>query len=316
MDGTNDALGDLDEALLARCAWLYYNDGLTQNEIGAQLNISRIKVSRLLEQGRISGLIQVRINSRHQGCLELEETLRARFGLGDCRVIPDAPADDLNERIGQAAAQYLMQHLAPDSLLAVGWGATVTHSIRMLGHVARQRGVGLVSLTGGVRTYVDGMGMANWDRNIHVIPAPLVVADPDLATALMREPSVARLMDMALNADFKLVGIGELSEGATVVAQGYLSRDEVEPLRRRGAVGDVLCRLYDEAGQTLDLPLHRRVVGVDLAQLGGTEKVIGAAGGRAKSKAIGAALRGRLLDILITDETTARLVLEQPGEGA
>jgi len=67
---------DTDEEILTRIAWYYYNDGLTQNEIGEKLNMSRIKVSRLLESGRRSGIIQVRINSRYQGCLTLERQIK------------------------------------------------------------------------------------------------------------------------------------------------------------------------------------------------------------------------------------------------
>jgi lsr operon transcriptional repressor len=299
----------LDEGLLARVAWLYYNDGLTQSEIGKLLNMSRITVSRRLEAGRASGLIHVRINSRHQGCLELETRLKQCFDLADCRVIPDGPTEDLDKRIGQAAAQYLMHQLAPGSLLAAGWGATVSHSIRMLGHVARERGVGMVSLTGGVQTYVDGMRTANWDSNVHIIPAPLLVGDEALASALMHDPSISNLMEMALAADYKLIGVGGLSVEATVVRHGYIAPGEVEPLRRRGAVGDILCRFYDQAGQLLDLPIHRRVVGVSIDLLRATEKVIGAAGGPAKVVPIRSALKGQVFDILITDEATATALL-------
>lgn len=303
-------LGDSDDALMARVAWLYYNDGLTQSEVGEILNISRIKVSRILEAGRTSGLIQVRINSRQQGCLELETRMKREFGLSDCRVIPDSSVQDVNLRIGQAAAQYLMQKLAPGERLSVGWGETVTHSIRMLGHTAQERGIGLYSLTGGVQTYVEGMREANWHRNVNIIPAPLVVSTPQLARALMDEPSIVTLMAQALEADYKLVGIGGLSESATVVSQGYIAAGDIDPLRRSGARGDILCRFYDRKGQDVGVPLHDRVVGVDLDQLRATDRVIGAAGGPTKTGPILSALRGEILDILITDESTAVALLD------
>ena len=46
------------------------------------------------------------------------------------------------------------------------------------------------SLTGGVQTYVEGM-REDWHRNVNIIPAPLVVSTPELAQALMQEPTVA-----------------------------------------------------------------------------------------------------------------------------
>jgi lsr operon transcriptional repressor len=48
---------------VARVAWCYYHDGLTQNDIGERLGLPRLKISRLLEKGRQSGVIRVQINS-------------------------------------------------------------------------------------------------------------------------------------------------------------------------------------------------------------------------------------------------------------
>lgn len=296
---------DLDDALIARVAWLYYNDGLTQSEIGEILSLSRIKVSRMLDQGRESGLIQIRVNSLHHGCLELEKKLCERFGIADCRVIPDGQEAALNARLGEAAAQYLMQKLQPGSLLAVGWGDTVSRTIRKLGHVAQAREIGLVTLTGGVQTYVDGMRTANWGHDVFVVPAPLLVASPELRGALASERSVATLLNMALGADYKLVGIGGITDQSTVVTQGFISPAEVEPLRRMGAVGDILCRFYDREGRQIDLPLHERVIGIGLDKLKDSARVVGVAGGPEKVGPIRAALTGGLLDILITDESSA-----------
>lgn len=301
---------DADEETLTRIAWYYYNDGLTQNEIGERLNMSRIKVSRLLESGRRSGIIQVRINSRYQGCLALERQIKERYGLLEAYVVPELPEQDPTDRLGQAAAQFLMQRLQKGDLLAVGWGATVSNTIQRLGHLANERNIGLVSLTGGVGTYVDGMRTANWGSSVHLVPAPLVVRDPEVARHLASEPAIANLLDMALNASYQLVGIGELSGNSTVVRSGYIGPDEVEPLRRKGAVGDILCQFFDDRGRVIDLPLHERVIGVKLEALTRAETVVAAAGGVNKVPAIHAALRGRFAGILITDETTATGLLE------
>jgi|TARA_R110000751_G_scaffold106736_2_gene202852 lsr operon transcriptional repressor len=308
---TDWSYADTEEETLTRIAWYYYNDGLTQGEIGEKLGLSRIKVSRMLESGRRTGIIQVRINSRHQGCLEYEQRLQSHWGLREVRVIPDLDGSDLCERLGQAAAQFLMQRLRPDDLLAVGWGATVSHTIQRLGHMANERNVSLVSLTGGVATYVDGMRTANWGSSVHLVPAPLVVSDQHVASALMVEPGIAVVLEMALNAAYQLVGIGELNADSTVVRSGYITPGEVEPLRRKGAVGDILCQFFDENGVSLDLPLHQRVVGARLDALSRSDNVIAAAGGLSKVRAIQSALKGKYVDILITDEKTAEKLLEE-----
>lgn len=309
----DNGLTESESELLARVAWYYYHDGLTQNEIGDRLNLNRIKISRLLDMGRRTGVIDVKINSRYQGCLTLEDELRATYGLAEAYVIPALAGGQPSERLGQAAAQFLMQRLRPGDLLAAGWGATVSSTIQKLGHVANERGIGLVSMTGGVGTYVDGMRAANWGANVHLVPAPLVVGDPEVARALNMEPAIRNLLDMALDATYQLVGIGEVSQSSTVVRSGYVSPDEVEPLRRKGAVGDVLCRFYDRDGRVLDLPFHERVIGVRLEALTRSSKVVAVAGGAGKLEGIRAALLGKFASILITDETTAQALVEERG---
>ena len=82
-DGRFAGLALAEEELVARVAWCYYHDGLTQNDIGERLGLPRLKISRLLEKGRQSGVIRVQINSRYEGCLALETELQQRFGLKD-----------------------------------------------------------------------------------------------------------------------------------------------------------------------------------------------------------------------------------------
>ncbi|VTR17582.1 Transcriptional regulator lsrR [Serratia fonticola] len=65
--------GMCEEEQVARIAWFYYHDGLTQSEISARLGLTRLKVSRLLEKGHQSGIIRVQINSRFEGCLQYED---------------------------------------------------------------------------------------------------------------------------------------------------------------------------------------------------------------------------------------------------
>lgn len=54
--------GMSEEELVARIAWFYYHDGMTQSDISNRLGLTRLKVSRLLEKGHQSGIIRVQIN--------------------------------------------------------------------------------------------------------------------------------------------------------------------------------------------------------------------------------------------------------------
>ena len=298
-----------EEELLPRVAWYYYHDGLTQNAIGEKLGLSRIKISRILDAGQRSGLLQVKINSSLQGSFEMEREIAERFGLDEVRLIPTLENSLASERLGQAAAQYLMQKLPAKSMLAVGWGEMVSAAIQRLGHLSNQRRFDLVAMTGGVQSYVDGLRVMGSGRKIYLVPAPLVCSTPELTRMLLEEPEVINTLNMSLGADYALIGIGSLNENASVLRAGHIHPSELPAMRRLGAVGDVLCRFIDENGAELPLPIHDRVVGLPLKKLTSTTRLIAAAAGLEKINSIRAALNGRFINIFITDEATASALL-------
>jgi lsr operon transcriptional repressor len=307
-------LSDTEETeQITRAAWHYYNDGLTQNQIADMLGVSRIKVSRLLEKGRQSGLIELRINSPFGGCLTQQKELADAFGLLDARVVPTAADLPPTPRIGRAAASLLMQKLEPNDLLAIGWGEATTTTLRYMAPVFPQTNISIVSLTGGVSAYIGTTGLYGPQNNAHLIPTPLRVSSPELAEMLRIEPYVRNVLDMAETARFALIGVGAVTSSATLVRYGYCSSAEIELFKRRGAVGDVLGYFYDSNGEILDLDLHRHVVAVSPDDLRKIPNVAAAAAGPHKVEAILGMLRGRLANTLVTDEATANDLLRRLG---
>ncbi len=252
----------------------------------------------------------MRINSSLQSSFELERALATHYGLEETRVIPPMDGVAPSERLAQAAAQFLMQRLPSKSLLAVGWGEMVSAAIERLGHLSNERKFDFVSMTGGVQSYVDGMRVVGSGRKVYLVPAPLICNSPETAALLLKESSVVSTLNMSLSADYALVGIGALNENASVVRVGCVHPAELPAMRRLGAVGDVLCRFIDANGEEVPLPIHDRVVGLSLAQLKTTTRLIAAAAGADKIEAIRAALTGGFIKIFITDEPTAEALLK------
>ena len=291
-----------EEELVARVAWCYYHDGLTQNDIGERLGLPRLKISRLLEKGRQSGVIRVQINSRYEGCLALETELQQRFGLKLVRVLPALNAVPMNVRLGIGAAQSLMGVLEPGQLLAVGF-------------ISSQQ-VRLVTLSGGVGPYMTGIGQLDAACSVSMIPAPLRVSSAEVAGILKREASVRDVILAATAADAAVVGIGSVNQrrDATILRAGYISEGEQLMYARKGAVGDILGYFLNAAGERVtDLEIHHELLGVTLDELAQLPTIVGVAGGEEKADAIYAALKGRLINGLVTEETTARAVLALAG---
>ncbi|UGA57498.1 sugar-binding domain-containing protein [Vibrio sp. VB16] len=304
-----------EEEQVARIAWFYYNDNLTQTEIGNMLGIPRLKVSRLLEKGRKQGLIHVRIHSRFEGCLDLEQQLKSHFNLTDVRVIPDTdPMDqDINHRVSIGAASVIADKVSPDDLLAVGFGETIMATLKNLGSFIQTKQVSVVSLAGGVGNYMKGISHLDASCKVNLVPAPLRVSSKNVADVLYKESSVNDVLMASCSADVAVISIGSIAqvEKATMYQTGYISLGEQKMLQRKGAKGDILGYFIDKNGDVLeDVNLHEELISMRPEKLRDIPLVIGVAGGKVKSEAILAALKGSYINVLVTNESTAREILK------
>ncbi|HEY0119267.1 MAG TPA: sugar-binding transcriptional regulator [Cellulomonas sp.] len=304
---------------LLRVAWYYYVDGLTQDDIAKRLAVSRASAGRLLERCRQAGIVTFTINSEYYESFQVGRQLRERFGLREALVPPVLESDvqdqsAVNARLGRGGAQYLQSHLKPGDVLGMGWGDTVQQTMRSLHPDAIAR-VGTVSLTGGVGAYVNTLRRVRVERDNGlqdvVLPTPILASTQELAAALRGETQVQQILEMSRRAGHAIVGIGALSSQATLAQVGYATEEELAAIADAGAVGDMLGLFYDADGAVLDLPIHRRRIGIDLEDLRRIPNVVGVAGGGAKVDAILGALRGGYLDVLVTTEDVGRTLLDR-----
>jgi lsr operon transcriptional repressor len=313
------------EELLLRVAWYYYKDELTQDEIARRLSMSRASVGRLLDRARKVGLVSINLNTEYLDAFELSGELRETFGLAEALVVPDhekEPADHhaLNARIGLGGAQFMSTHLRPGGSLGVGWGETVSRVIAAttFGAVGPVR---MVTLTGGVEGYLQTILSSQGEvagepsdlTSATVIPSPIMASTPALAAALREEPTIQQVLKQACGVEHALVGVGTPTADATIVHMGYLNAEDARGLRERGVAGDILGQFFDADGRVVDLPIHDRRIGIDLADLASIPKVVGVAGGLHKTEAILGALHGGFLDVLVTNELAAIRLLELEG---
>lgn len=305
------------EEQLVRAAWYYYMGDLTQDEVAQRLMISRASVGRLLEKSRRNGIVSFTIHSGFLSGFQIANQLKEAYGLSDALVIPGAGEDSeeqgfTNRRLARGGVQYLQNHLSPGSTLAMGWGETVGATFELLPSDLLDS-INTVTLTGGVDAYIrnlqrfrDTNGPETRD---FVIPTPIVVSSESLAEALRAEDRVREAVERSKNADHALIGIGGVTGTPTLIQLGYAGGSELREYAAAGAVGDILGLFFDKHGRILDLPIHRRRIGIGVGDLKAIPSVIGVAGGLGKFDAIRGALAGEYIDILITTEETARALL-------
>ncbi|MEB7885989.1 transcriptional regulator LsrR [Serratia fonticola] len=309
--------GMCEEEQVARIAWFYYHDGLTQSEISTRLGLTRLKVSRLLEKGHQSGIIRVQINSRFEGCLQYEDALKKHFDLKNIRVLPSLADADDSARLGIGAAHMLMESLQPQQMLAAGFGEAAMSTLKRLSGFISSQQIRLVTLSGGVGPYMTGIGQLDAACSVSMIPAPLRASSADIARTLRDENSVRDVLLAAQAADVAVVGIGAVSQkdAATILRAGYITEGEQLMIGRKGAVGDILGYFFDANGAIIpDMQIHQELIGLSLSALATIPTVVGVAGGVAKAEAIVAALKGGYINALVTDQDTAAEMLKLIGK--
>ena len=315
-DAARDSDSPQDDA--ARAGWLSYVGGLTQDQIATELGISRQRAQRLVSRAMAEGLIHVRLNHRIGACLDLEAALKDRFNLTRVRIMPSLGAgSDPVRTIAPAAAAELERCLkTPESqVIAFGTG----RALRAMAEQFTPTGGSqhrIVSLLGniapdGSATLYDVISRIAEKLSVPYFPMPVpVISDtPEERAFFMRLRPVQAVYKMAQEADITFVGIGQMGPDAPLVLDGFVSAADLESAQFQGAAGEIASWVFDDDGRYIDSPRNARVGGVQV-QSSAAKQVIGVAAGPAKTRAIRAALRGRIINALVTDETTAQAILD------
>ena len=304
-----------DEA--ARAGWLYYVGGMTQDQIATELGVSRQRAQRLVSRAMAEGLIQVRLSHRIGTCLNLEVALTDRFGLTRCRVVPTlGPGGDAARATSPAAAAELERvlRMPEPKVVALGTGRSMRGMVDALEPMEAEQHR-LVSLIGniapdGSASFFDVvMRIADKVRAPHYpMPVPVISTTAEENAAFHALAPVRRVVDLAKAADVIFVGVGQMSSDAPLLADGFVTRAELDEMQAAGAVGEVAGWVYDSAGKYLDVGTNRRTGGVRV-EPGLDRLAIGVAAGPSKVRAIAAALQSRIINGLVTDEATATAIL-------
>ena len=305
-----------DELLLVRAAELYYEHDKTQDEIGSLLKVTRWKVGRLLAQAREDGIVRIEIVHPRARKLSTEHELCQRHRLRDAVVIPDG--DELPTRLAAAAADYLAAMRPVPRVLGVSWGRTIDGIADALPE-GWAIGVNVVQINGGVSLTSRGSAAAasaiaiaeKSGGSATLLPSPAILERRETRLAIEGDRTVAAVLERGAAASAYLYSAGAADGSSVLVESGYLAASDVESLVARGAVGDLVGRFIDAEGRVVDEDLDGRTVGIGLDGLRSADWAIAVIGGRDKHAVARAVARSGLCSVLVTDEETAKAVLEE-----
>ena len=315
MASTEGEKSRLDDA--ARAGWLYFIAGHTQDEIAKMLQVSRASAQRLVSLCLAERLITFRLEHPIAACMELASRLKERFHLSHCEVVPTDPAAPFSTAgIAERCANILETTLRSETpvIVALGTGRAVRAAVERVSPIDRPNHQ-IVSLVGnisadGSASFFDTVGrLADRTGARHYpMPLPFLMSSEDERNRMVRIDPIAKVKAVAVKADLRLIGIGQMDQRAQVHVDGFVTREELFEMMRLGAVGEITGWAYDAKGRLIKGGTNRRLTSIP-PQVPAETATIAAAVGQAKVPAIKAALAGRLINGLITDEATARAIL-------
>jgi DNA-binding transcriptional regulator LsrR (DeoR family) len=307
------------DAFTVEVCWHYFVNELTQAQIAKAMGVTRLRVNQAIQRARALWLVKVEIDSPFLPRFDLQDQLQERFGLARALVAPANPEHyDYHNACGAALAAYMAERLQAGEWRRIGvsWGMTLQSAInRMMQQSLPELEV--ISMIGGTSRgdSLNAFGIASGlagrlGARYSLLAAPIFLAPQIDRAAFLAQEIFTEHFHKLTALDVAILTASDISERSYLIRTGLPSEVGMRDLTDAGAIGDVVCRFLDGQGQQVRTALDDCTIGIDLETLRQTPERVLAAAGPHKVAIIRAALRAGLANILITDDLTARMVLE------
>ncbi|MDD3186114.1 MAG: sugar-binding domain-containing protein [Anaerostipes sp.] len=313
-----------EERFIIKVLEMHYKQGMSQVEIGKKLNVSRTTVSRALTRARKEGYVQIKINYPEGSMTNIEAVLEEKYELKEAIVASDRDGVDIQDEVAFYASDYIFRVLKNHMTFALTRGVTLQKMVECMAKDVRLKflkvdDVNVVPLMATTNVPVTAkksyrLAYSNYlmeevarliNGNGFQILAPQYVASGEVKQSFLKEDSVKEVMDMAKNADVAVMGIGTLDQNSAIVNANLIPVMEFERLKKNGGVGEILSHGIDKDGNVVKDEFEDRLISLELDELKKIPIRVGVACGAYKKEAILAALRGKIINVLITDDSVA-----------
>ena len=309
-----------DDSYLANIALLYYQEGLTQNDIATRLGVSRATIVNYLKESKERGIVDIRVNGQSLRSSLLSKELSARYRLTDVYVSHVGPEAEVNFSLRQTARVAAMAFhdiVSPGDVIGVAWGETVKQvadnlPFRSIAKTEVCQVIGSMESDRLLSAEDCAIQIANRiEARCHTLHAPAVLSSVQLAESLRHEPSIKTQLERFRSLNVILTSVGGLSENTHVLSSGILDRNSLEELTEKGAVGFICSSFIKQDGSPLSFPLQDRMIAIQFKDILRTPKRIMVASGQHKLKAVKAALDGGHVTHAVLDDQLALGLLNE-----
>ncbi|MEL6464158.1 MAG: sugar-binding domain-containing protein [Pseudomonadota bacterium] len=264
-------------------------------------------------------MVKVQIESPFMQRVEQQEALKDLLGLSRV-IIGPANADnyDFHGPVGAALAALLTERLATGewSSFGVSWGLTLDAAIRKLPKQSHPD-LEVVSILGGTTegSTFNSFGIASGiaktlGAHYSLLAAPIYLSEGIDRELFLSQHALRTHFDKLTRLDALIMTCSNVSEKSFLVQHGLPSELTADRLIEAGAIGDVFGHFLDAEGNSVSKDIDNRTIGMSIDQVQNVPEKIMAAAGPHKVDIIRAACRRGLVDLLVTDDVTAGLILE------
>lgn len=306
--------------LLADVAEMYFLENKTQADISKQVGVTRSMVSRMVDEARRLGIVEISIRRPIMFDRQLQSALIKRLGLNDATVVLSHLEDDqarLLRRLGAAGAYVFKNLLKPDVIIGVPWGTTVSAVVDSLeqDHSIHPIVVQLVGAVGAHNVEYDGHGVVQrlatkLGGEVYYLNAPFMVGSEDIVLSLIANRGIKESFSMGKKCQIALLGVGSVDiEHSSYYQAGYMNKTVLEELQSKGVVGGVCGIHFDLEGKVRAEDFQKKLISIGTEDLRNIPIKLGVAGGISKIRPILGAVRAGFINTLVTDSITARELL-------
>jgi deoxyribonucleoside regulator len=327
-----------DERFLRRIAYLYYEDGHSQETIADMEYCSRQTVSKALQKAKDKGIVRISIvpDLRTGYIRNLSREVRVQLGLEDLILVPGQNMnttsaqnhlEDVVTEITKAAAEYLDQLLIDNDVLAISGGSTFMRNVirylkpsKPLPHMQVVATIGFVEARtspGDANMIAYDLAQAYGARHLW-FPCPAVLQDKTQIENTRKLPIIKEAYEMMLRANVIVTGLWTPYTNNNMVKRGILTQEQLRKVEAYQPAVDINHWVFNAAGECINEIMENfpyALTGMEIPNIRERilehkiKAILVAGGSPSYIPAIHAALKAGLANILITDHITAQFLL-------
>ena len=304
---------DFQKKQMEEAAILYYEKKFTQQEIAGIMNLSRQTVSKLLNDAIKENIVEIKINNPDLTCTELEKGICKEFDIKKAIVASVSNADkSLCQLMTVKSAVNFIRSMIEkgNQKIGISWGRTIEMLIEEFDKTHTENNIvfPLFGATDQEESYFLSNELARSfadkiDAKVKYAWFPYYPDSVDDSNLFKKTSYYEKISQLWNSIDIAVVGIGNRT---IIEAFGKIFGYNEKCLT---AIGDISTHFFDMDGRFVEL--YENSLCASKENLKNAKNTVAIASGTDKAESIIGALGTGLIDTLITDEYTAKKILDR-----